>query len=194
MNITVYCGASSGDSPIYQKKTVALADWLTDKGHRLVYGGGNVGLMGFLADRILTNGGQVIGVMPSFLQKREIAHPNLTELIVVPDMPSRKAKMIALGDAFIALPGGPGTLEEITEVISWSRIGQNDGPCILYNVTGYFNPLKAMYDHMVAEGFLSQTDRDKILFSDNLEEIEAFITTYKAPDIREYTTENKETP
>ncbi|MGT2666803.1 LOG family protein [Streptococcus rifensis] len=186
MNITVYCGASNGTTPIYQKKTVELGNWIADNQHQLVYGGGKVGLMKLIADTVLKNCGQVTGVMPAFLKDREIAHPNLTELIVVPDMPTRKAKMIAMGDAFIALPGGPGTLEEITEVISWSRIGQNDGPCILYNIAGYFNPLKKMYDHMVAEGFLSQTDRDKILFSDKIEEIEAFIQTYQAPNIRQY--------
>lgn len=186
MKITVYCGASSGVNPIYQEKTIELGKWIVSKKHSLVYGGGNVGLMGILADTVLENGGQVTGIMPTFLKEREIAHPNLTELIVVPDMSTRKAKMIALGDVFIALPGGPGTLEEITEVISWSRIGQNDGPCILYNIAGYFNPLRDMYDRMVAAGFLSQTDQDNILFSDKIEEMEAFIHTYQAPAIRQY--------
>lgn len=194
MKITVYCGASEGKQAIYREKTIKLGQWMTSGQHSLVYGGGKIGLMGILADTILSHGGQVIGVMPTFLKEREIAHPDLTELVVVPDMPTRKAKMIALGDAFIALPGGPGTLEEITEVISWSRIGQNDCPCILYNVNGYFNHLKYQYDRMVEEGFLSQVDRDKILFSDQFEVIEDFISTYQAPDIRRYTTENKETP
>lgn len=186
MKITVYCGASEGKQAVYREKTIELAKWMTSKQYSLVYGGGKVGLMGILADTILTNGGQVIGIMPTFLKEREIAHPNLTELIVVPDMPTRKSQMIALGDAFIALPGGPGTLEEITEVISWSRIGQNDGPCILYNVNGYFDHLKQQYDRMVEEGFLSQVDRDKILFSDDLDDIEDFILTYQAPEIRQY--------
>lgn len=186
MKITVYCGASEGKQAVYREKTIELAKWMTSKQHYLVYGGGKVGLMGILADTILAKGGQVIGIMPTFLKEREIAHPNLTELIVVPDMPTRKSQMIALGDAFIALPGGPGTLEEITEVISWSRIGQNDGPCILYNVNGYFDHLKQQYDRMVEEGFLSQVDRDKILFSDDLDDIEDFIRTYQAPEVRQY--------
>lgn len=186
MKITVYCGASEGKQPVYREKTIELAKWMISKQYSLVYGGGKVGLMGILADTILAKGGQVIGIMPTFLKEREIAHPNLTELIVVPDMPTRKSQMIALGDAFIALPGGPGTLEEITEVISWSRIGRNDGPCILYNVNGYFDHLKDQYDRMVAEGFLNQADRDKILFSDDLDDIEDFIQTYQAPEIRQY--------
>lgn len=142
--------------------------------------------MGVVADSIIENGGTAIGVMPTFLKDREISHDYLTELIVVDDMPKRKAKMMALGQAFIALPGGPGTLEEISEVISWSRIGQNDKPCILFNINGYFNALRDQFDHMVLEGFLSQSDRDSILFSDDLTEIETFIKSYKGPSIRNY--------
>lgn len=186
MKVTVYCGASLGHKDIYQTKARELGQWLAHNGHDLVYGGGKIGLMGLIADTVLANGGYAIGVIPSFLRDREIAHSDINELIVVDDMPSRKAKMVELGDTFIALPGGPGTLEEITEVISWSRIGQNDGPCILYNVSGYFDRLQDQYDDMVREGFLSQADRDKILFSDNLVEIEEFIKTYQAPKIRKY--------
>lgn len=137
-----FCGASTGENPVYSEKTVALAQWMAQNKHSLVYGGGKVGLMGVMADTVIANGGYTTGVIPTFLRDREIAHENLSELIIVNNMPERKAKMMLLGDAFIALPGGPGTLEEISEVISWSRIGQNDNPCILYNVNGYFNDLK----------------------------------------------------
>ncbi|MCC9854856.1 TIGR00730 family Rossman fold protein, partial [Streptococcus agalactiae] len=136
MRITIFCGASTGENPVYSEKTVALAQWMAQNKHALVYGGGKVGLMGVMADTVIANGGYTTGVIPTFLRDREIAHENLSELIIVNNMPERKAKMMLLGDAFIALPGGPGTLEEISEVISWSRIGQNDNPCILYNVNG----------------------------------------------------------
>ncbi|MBS4461676.1 TIGR00730 family Rossman fold protein [Aerococcaceae bacterium zg-B36] len=186
MKITIYCGASTGRNPIYSERTTELALWMSEKHHDLVYGGGNVGLMGIMADTVIENGGRAIGVMPTFLVEREIAHQNLSELIVVEDMPQRKAKMMMLGEAFIALPGGPGTLEEISEVISWGRIGQNDKPCVLFNINGYFDQLKAMFDHMVFEGFLSQSDRDNVLFSDDILEIEQFILNYSAPNVRKY--------
>lgn len=179
MRLTIFCGARSGKNPIYAQKTQDLATWMIQEGHSLVFGGGKVGLMGVMADSLIAANSEAIGVMPTFLKEREIAHQGLSELIVVEDMPSRKAKMMALGQAFIALPGGPGTLEEISEVISWARIGQNEKPCILYNVNGYFDALRNQFDHMVQEGFLSQEDRDKVLFTDELKEIERFINTSK---------------
>ncbi|EGE54302.1 TIGR00730 family Rossman fold protein [Streptococcus parauberis] len=186
MNITIFCGASTGNNPIYGQKTIQLAEWMAETKHNLVFGGGKIGLMGIMADTIIAHGGHTTGVMPAFLKDREIAHAGLTELIIVNNMSDRKAKMMTLGDAFIALPGGPGTLEEISEVISWSRIGQNDSPCVLYNVNGYFNDLKNQFDHMVSEGFLSQKDRNKVLFTDDISKIESFITDYQAPSIRNY--------
>lgn len=186
MNITVYCGASEGLNNIYREKTIKLGQWIAKKNYNLVYGGGKVGLMGAIADTVISKGGEVIGIIPKFLEEREIAHTGISELISVDNMSERKYQMIELGDAFIALPGGPGTLEEITEVISWARIGKNNSPCILYNVNGYFDNLRAMYDGMVSEGFLTQDDRDKILFSTDIVEIEDFIMDYKAPKIRRY--------
>ncbi|CAM4117147.1 hypothetical protein AT575_08390 [Streptococcus penaeicida] len=186
MKLTIFCGASEGKNPIYREKTSELGLWMAQNKHDLVYGGGKVGLMGVIADTIIAQGGQTIGVMPTFLEEREIAHAGLSQLIIVDDMPKRKAKMMALGDAFIALPGGPGTLEEISEVISWSRIGQNDNPCILFNINNYFDHLRQQFDQMVTEGFLSQQDRDNILFSDDISEIESFILHYQAPSVRKY--------
>lgn len=186
MNITVYCGASLGNHESYLQATKALAQWIAARGHQLVYGGGRAGLMGLVADTVLAQGGKVIGIMPTFLQERELAHPALTELQTVDSMSERKLKMIELGDAYIALPGGPGTLEEIAEVVSWARTGQNPNPCVFLNVEGYYEPLKAFYDQMVSSGFLTQADRDKILFSENLAEIEHFIQHYTPPEIRRY--------
>lgn len=186
MNITVYCGANYGNDEVFREETTDLGNWIAENGYTLVYGGSQVGLMRVVADTVLENGGKVIGVMPKFLTEREPAHPGLTELVYVEDMSDRKRKMAELGDVFIALPGGPGTLEEITEVISWARIGKNDGPCILYNEKQYYDPLKQMYQNMVAEGFFTQEDMDKILFSNDLEEIERFIAAYQPPHVRGY--------
>lgn len=186
MNITVYCGASLGNNPIYQQATERVGKWIAQKGHQLVYGGGAAGLMGLIASTVLENGGKAIGVIPEFLKERELAHAGLTELFVVETMVERKQKMFHLANAFIALPGGPGTLEEISEVISWARIGQNPNPCILFNENGYFDSLRDFYANMVKEGFLTQADFDKILFSNDLAEIEGFIQHYQAPEIRTY--------
>lgn len=186
MKITVYCGASLGNNPNHQRAAEALGKWIAEHNHTLVYGGGKAGLMGVIADAVLAHGGQVIGVMPTFLQQRELAHTGLTEMISVQSMPERKLKMIELGEAYIALAGGPGTLEEIAEVISWARIGQNNNPCVLFNSDGYYEPLKTFFDAMVAQGFLTVADRAKTLFSDDLAEIEAFIANYTPPEIRRY--------
>lgn len=181
MYITIYCGANLGNKKIYAEKTKKLGKWIGQNGHKLVYGGGKLGLMGLIADTVLENGGEVIGVIPEFLLDKEVAHPNLTELVIVNYMSERKRYMIHEGDAIIALPGGPGTLEEITEAISWARVGENDNPCILFNVDGYYDSLKIFFDDMVVNGFLTTSDREKFLFSDNLEEIANFISKYKPP-------------
>lgn len=186
MRIAVYCGASLGHCEVYQQATIELAKWLVAQQHQLVYGGGRAGLMGLLADTVLSLGGDVIGVMPHFLQQRELAHQQLTELILVDTMAQRKAKMLQLSEACIALPGGPGTLEEISEVYSWARIGQNANPCILFNAKGFYDPLKLMYQTMCDAGFLTEQDFSKLLFSDNLTEIAQFINSYQPPTVRTY--------
>lgn len=186
MKVTVYCGASLGENPLYQEGTIALGKWIAKNGHTLVYGGGNTGLMGLIADTVLAHGGQVIGVIPEFLKERELAHPRLSELRTVTTMSERKLALIQEADVFIALPGGPGTLEEISEVISWARIGKNDKPCILFTIAGYYQALEQFFDTMVTAGFLTFEDREKTLFSDEIEEIEAFIASYQPPIAREY--------
>jgi uncharacterized protein (TIGR00730 family) len=152
----------------------------------LVYGGGKVGLMGLLADTVIATGGNVIGVMPTFLVEREIAHQNLTEMYIVKDMHERKRKMIDLADCYLALPGGPGTLEEISEVVSWGRVGEHQNPCIFFNINGYYDLLASFFDQMVREGFLTKADRQKIFFSADLAEIRQFIDNYTPPEIRTY--------
>ncbi|MBC2324835.1 LOG family protein [Listeria booriae] len=186
MNIVVYCGANKGNNPVYERATIAVGEWIARNNNTLVYGGGRSGLMGILADTVIASGGKAIGIIPTFLKERELAHPHLTELIIVDTMDERKQKMLNLGNACIALPGGPGTLEEITEVVSWSRLGQNNNPCIFYNENDYYRPIQQFYDDMVQNDFLTVEDRSKILFSNSVDEIHSFITDYVPPVIRTY--------
>ena len=180
MRITVFCGANNGKSESYIKNATELGEWIADNNHTLVYGGGKIGLMGVIADTVLENRGEVIGIMPQFLVDREISHTGITEFIIVDDMSDRKTKLVDFGDVFIALPGGPGTLEEISQVISWVRVGKKDAPCILMNINGYYDFLEQYFDKMVAEGFLSKEDREKTLFAKNLVEMEEFIVNYNS--------------
>lgn len=179
MNITVYCGSNPGKKAIYSQRAKELGEWIGKQGHALIYGGNRFGLMGVVADAALAYEAQVVGVIPSVLKGVEMAHPALSELINVNTMLERKNYMIEAGDAYIALPGGLGTLEEIAEVLSLMRIGTNPNPCVFYNVDGYYNLLEAFIDKMVEEEFLLQKDRDNILFSDSLSEIENFILNYE---------------
>lgn len=155
-SVCVFCGSSSGNGD-YDEAARITGLALVRAGIRLIYGGGRVGLMGVLADAVLKTGGQVTGVMPRTLVEREIAHPNVRDMRVVQSMHERKELMATLADAFIALPGGSGTLEEIFEQWTWSQLGIHAKPCGFLNVNGYFNPLLAMIDRMVAEGFMARS-------------------------------------
>jgi uncharacterized protein (TIGR00730 family) len=152
--ICVFCGSSSGDDPVYAAATHELAQALVDQGLGLVYGGAHRGLMGVLADGVLARGGEVIGVIPASLAEREIAHGGLTQLHVVQTMHERKASMAAHADAFLALPGGFGTLEELMEVVTWQQLGLHHKPCGLLNVNGYFDPFITFIAHMTQAGFI----------------------------------------
>jgi uncharacterized protein (TIGR00730 family) len=160
MRVCVFCGSSMGLSPVYAEAATALGKELAQRGIGLVYGGASVGTMGAVADAALAAGGEVIGVIPEALSQVEIAHAGLTELHVVPDMHQRKAKMAALSDAFLALPGGAGTLEELFEVWTWAQLGLHTKPIGLVDVAGYYAPLMSFAEHMVTEGFLGTGYRD----------------------------------
>ena len=179
INIAVYCGASPGNNENFAFAAMQLASWITQNGHTLVYGGGRAGLMGIIADEVLHQGGEVIGVIPVFLADRERSHPNIQQLEVVESMTDRKNRMIELADVFIALPGGPGTLEEIAEVISWARIAQHEKPCILMNVDGYYDPLQALFEQMVKCEFLEKDDLKIMMFTDSIQELEQYIENYE---------------
>ena len=185
-NVTVYCGASFGNDERYQKVTKKLGEWIGKNNYNLVYGGGKSGLMGLIADSVLENGGKVTGIITHFLSEREIAHEGITKLIKVDTMSERKKKMADLADIFIALPGGPGTLEEITEVVSWAVLALHPCPCIFFNFDNYYNHIRDFYDLMVAKGYMKKEARDKILFTSSFKEIGNFIIKYEPPKAREY--------
>ena len=171
MHIAVYLGASCGTDPHLAQAVRELGAWIGAAGHTLVYGGSKTGLMGLLAQSALAQGGSVIGVEPECFMAQELQYDGLTQLIVTRSMAERKAKMIQLGDAFIAFPGGTGTLEEITEVMSQVSLGQLSAPCILYDLDGYYCHLKALLDHMISAGLSSPERQQGIRFAANLEEI-----------------------
>ena len=175
MNITVYLGANEGNDPALHKAVTELGVWIGQSGNTLVYGGSKSGLMGALADSVLNAGGRAIGVEPQFFVEKELQHDGLTQLIVTKDMSERKNKMIELGDAFIAFPGGTGTLEESTEVMSKVSLKQLDAPCILYNLNGYYDSLKALLQHMTDMGLSSSERQEGIYFAKDLEEIRKII-------------------
>ena len=155
-NVTVYCGASFGNDERYQEVTKKLGEWIGKNNYNLVYGGGKSGLMGLIADSVLENGGKVTGIITHFLSEREVAHEGITKLIKVDTMSERKKKMADLADIFIALPGGPGTLEEITEVVSWAVLALHPCPCIFFNFDNYYNHIRDFYDLMVEKGYMKK--------------------------------------
>ena len=175
MNITVYLGANAGNDPALAEAVRELGSWIGANGHRLVYGGSRSGLMGQLAQSALDAGGTVTGVEPQFFVQQEMQHDGLTELIVTKDMTERKTKMIELGDAFIAFPGGLGTLEEISEVMSRVALHKLVAPCILYNLDGYYEGLRAQLTHMVKMGLCIQEKLENIHFAADLAEIKTIL-------------------
>lgn len=175
MNITVYLGANEGNDPRLRKSVEELGTWIGNSGNALVYGGSKSGLMGAIADSVLQAGGEVTGIEPQFFIENELQHDGLTKLIVTKDMSERKTKMIELGDAFIAFPGGTGTLEEIAEVMSKVSLKHLDATCILYNPNGYYDDLKALLAKMIDKGLSSKERQEGIYFAENLNEIKQIL-------------------
>ena len=177
MNITVYLGANEGNDPRLAQAVRELGRWIGESGNALIYGGSACGLMGELAKSVLDAGGKATGVEPQFFVDQGLLYDDLTELFVTKDMTERKAKMIELGDAFIAFPGGTGTLEEIAEVMSKVSLGQLDAPCILYDLNGYYDSLKALLAKMIEKGLSTPQRQQGIRFAANLEEITTILNT-----------------
>jgi uncharacterized protein (TIGR00730 family) len=181
--LCVFCGSYVGKRPAYRDATKQLGAALVERGIELVYGGGNIGLMGVLADTVLARGGRVIGVIPESLVAREVAHLGLTELRIVSSMHERKAIMSDLSDGFIALPGGFGTLEEFCEVVTWSQLGLQSKPCGLLNVETYYAPLLELFDHAVCEGFLTAENRKLVLDDEDPARLLQKMAAFKAAPV-----------
>lgn len=179
--IALYCGSRSGNKPIYQEKAIALAQGLAKQGFGLVYGGASIGLMGQVADAMISHGGEAVGVIPEFMLDYEIAHHQLTELHVVQTMHERKALMAERASAFIALPGGLGTFEEILEVATWGQLNQHQKPMMIYNVNGFYDALITQLDHAVEEGFLPPQHRAKLIVCNHTEQIYSAIANLGSP-------------
>jgi uncharacterized protein (TIGR00730 family) len=181
--ICVFCGSSIGNKAAYAKAAETLGGLLAKRNIGLVYGGGNVGLMGVIADAVVAAGGEVIGVIPHSLAEREIAHGGVTQLHVVDSMHTRKAMMADLADAFIAMPGGVGTFEEFFEAVTWTQLGLHRKPCGLLNVAGFYAPLAAFIDQAVSEGFIKPVHRASIIVDDDAERLLDALAQVKLPDV-----------
>ena len=171
MNITVYLGANEGNDLTLTEAVRELGTWIGKRGNRLVYGGSKSGLMGVLAKSVVSSGGEVIGVEPVFFVERDLQYEGLTQLIITRDMSERKTKMAELGDAFIALPGGTGTLEEISEIMSKISLDHIDAPCIIFNHNGYYDGLKQLLDKMIEQGLSTKERQSKIFFAESVDDI-----------------------
>lgn len=181
--ICVYCGSSAGSGPEYAQAAQALGGLLARNGLTLVYGGAEVGLMGLVADAALAAGGRVVGVIPRDLVDREIAHPNLTELVEVGSMHDRKLRMFELADAFVALPGGLGTLEELTEMATWAQLGIHRKPIVTLDVNGYWQPFHAFLREAVRHGFMKQENLDLIGSVGTVREVLPALRSYAPPRV-----------
>lgn len=189
--ICVFCGSNAGHDPRYRAEADRLGRLLAERGIELVYGGGNVGLMGVIADACLGAGGTVIGVIPEALIGKEVAgrvvdHRGLTRLEVVDSMHTRKARMAELADGFIALPGGFGTFEEFCEVLTWGQLGFHVKPMGLLNVNGFYDPLLALFERAVAEGFLREENRAMALAADDIESLLAALAAYRPEPVSKW--------
>jgi uncharacterized protein (TIGR00730 family) len=183
-NVCVFCGASFGRDPVYREAATAFGKALAERHLGLVYGGGHVGLMGVLADAALAGGAPVHGVIPRHLEGKEIAHKGLTQLHVVDGMHARKALMADLSDAFVALPGGAGTLDETFEQWTWLQLGFHAKPVAFLNVGGFYDGLRVFIDHAVDQGFIRKEHRDAVTFTSTIEGVFDALNRYKAPAAR----------
>lgn len=191
MRICVFCGSSMGFSDVYRDAAVKLAEYMANKNIGLVYGGADVGLMKVIADTMLEKTMEVIGVMPQNLVRREVAHHHLTEMIIVDSMAERKDKMVELSDGFIAIPGGFGTFDELSEILTFNQLRISDKPLGILNVNGYFDHLIDFYNHAVKEGFVRQEHFDNLIISDNIDAVFEKLGQYTPLTIGKWITEIK---
>jgi uncharacterized protein (TIGR00730 family) len=192
-SIGVYCGSNAGSKPAYAERAMALGDRIARQGLRLVYGGGNTGLMGVVANAVLEAGGQVTGVIPKQLVDWEVAHRGLTELEVVGSMHERKARMFDLSDGFVTLPGGFGTMEEIFEMLTWRQLGIGNKPCAFLDVDGFYAPLIGMIDRMVEERFLHAEQRTDLWHGEDIGAMLQWMRDYQPAQASKWIDEKRRT-
>lgn len=190
-SVAIFCGSSIGHSPIFRGKAAELAETLARRNIRLVYGGARVGLMGVIADAALKAGGMVTGVLPDFLESKEIAHRGLSELMIVKSMHERKTKMHDLCDGIIALPGGYGTLEELFEIITWAQLGLHRKPVGILNIDGFYDPLITMLQTMMSAGFLKEVNYKMMLVSEDISELLELMHQYRPPVVGKWISEDE---
>ncbi len=183
--ICVFCGSSSGQNPVYAAAARELGEVLAKEKIGLIFGGGRIGLMGVVADAVLSGGGEAVGVIPKALKERELGHDGVTELRIVPSMHARKAMMAELADGFIAAPGGFGTLDELCEILTWAQMGIHHKPCGLLNVNNFFAPLLALFGHQMEEGFLAAKHRALLLVEEKPEPLIKALMEASRPGRRE---------
>lgn len=181
--IAVFCGSKEGYNETYRETAYGLGAILAERGIGLVYGGGKVGLMGAVADGVLQNGGKVIGVIPDFLQTKEVAHEGVTKMIVTDSMHTRKVKMHELSDGVIVLPGGWGTMDEMFEMLTWGQLGLHKKPIALLNINGFYDSLKVLVNNMIQEGFLEECTAEILMTSDSIEELLSMMEHFEAPTV-----------
>ena len=181
--VAVFCGSSLGFNEIYKNEAIKLGAHFVENNIGMVYGGGKIGMMGVIADIIIENKGNVIGVIPGLLRHEEVAHHNISEMIVTKTMSKRKVKISKLVDGYIALPGGFGTLDEIFEALTLNQLGIEQKPVGILNTNGFFNPLISQLDLMVTEGYLKQSNKDMLLISDSVEDLIFKMINYNAPEM-----------
>jgi uncharacterized protein (TIGR00730 family) len=184
--VCIFCGSYQGSQPIYMTAAHAMGMGLAQRGLGLVYGGGRVGLMGAVADGTLAGGGKVVGVIPQSLVDRELAHARLSEMHVVSSMHERKAMMAEIADAFVAMPGGFGTLDELFEIITWAQLGFHHKPIALLNVGGYFEPMLTFIEHMATEGFIKPEHRRAVLVKNEVDDLLDTLLNYQPPPLEKW--------
>jgi uncharacterized protein (TIGR00730 family) len=180
-SLCVFCGSSFGYRPAYRAAAAMVGRTLAERGIRLVYGGGKIGLMGAVADAALAAGGDVVGIIPQHLMEKEVGHGGLPDLRIVDTMHERKALMADLSDGFLALPGGYGTFEELFEIVTWSQLGLHPKPCGLLNTDGFYDPLLNLLDHATAEGFIRQEHRELVMVDASFDRLLAAFATFVPP-------------
>ena len=189
--ITVFCGSSYGNDSIYEHQAIALGEELANRKIGLVYGGAKVGLMGAIANAVLKGGSEVVGVLPKFLAKKEVAHEHLTELVLVETMHERKMKMNELCDGVIAMPGGFGTMEELFEMLTWGQLGLHSKPVAILNTNGYYDDLIELIDKMVSDGFLKKLNQEMLIVETDVEKLLDKMQNYQPPKVAKWITKEQ---